>query len=733
MKNRTVLILLGIAVVLLTFILFVERDSMTTDELAGRKDRVFVEFRREAVEALAIRGASGEQVELKRAAPSAEDDESWKIVAPRELAADDAAVRSVLSAIDFLLKDRTVRGEDVAVDPTYGLVEPRVTASYTIRGRETGFAIGAETKDGKKVYVSLADEPDEFYAVEKDFFDSMNVGLDELRDKHLVSGSLNDAVGVRVERAGGQLDLARQPGAAWTVVKDGERVAAAADQIGELLSALGNLKAASFVADGVADQALAEYGLDAPARAITITLPGDGDPLRVLFGEPCSGERLVHATVGGSGTVACVADDAVQLLDRPPERFCEMRAAAFRDEDVSKISIARGGAELVLERDDDLRRWTLVGEGAPDVEQAAVDELLAALRETRATRLEVGDEALAGLADPTAQITLELEAQEAPISLSLWSAAAPGEELLRRGEERAVLRLGGKLLDLVSADPLAFRSRTIENGERDDVVALEIRGPIDQRLVRDGDDWNLVEPIGVAGDGASARELAGMLSELQAVRYAATAAAPEHGLAKPWAVVTATYVDEKQTEDGKDRTGERKLVLEIGAEADPGTRYARVRGGDGAVLVLGEKYLTAVSRPLAARDLLQVDDGALARIEIRRGERVIVADRGDDGWTSREGGASPETLGRLAADLGAVKAIRAVGFDLPTEGAAELTVRTWTRQQLDDDKPATLRIGGPTDDPDEHGRLAWRDGLALTFALPARLAGDVEQLLGPES
>jgi len=729
MKNRTVLIVLGIAVVLLAFIMFFERESMTTDELEGRKDRVFVEFRLEAVEGVAIRGTSGQRVELRRNEDPAEDSEKWKIVTPVELEGDAASVRSVLSAIDYLLKDRVVRGDDVAADPTYGLTEPRVIASFTIRGREREFRIGADSQDGKKVYVALDDRPHEFYAVEKEFYESMNLGLDELRDKHLVTGSLSEALAVRVTRANDEIDLAREPGAPWTIAREGARVAATGDQVADLLASLGNLEVAIFVADEVAEKDLARYGLEAPTHSTTVTLPGDRGEVRLLFGKPCDGEHLIHATAADSGTVACVADDTLAMLDWPLARLCEMRAAVFRDEDLSKIAISRGGAELVLERDDDLGRWVLTGADAPEVEQAAVAELLAALRESRAIELSVGGERLAELGDPTAKIALELEAGQESITLTAWASDEPGVQLVRRGEEQAILKIGGKLIELVSVDPLTYRRRTIKNGERDDVVKLSIRGPVSQRLQREGDSWKLVEPIAIAADGASVRELAGLLAQMMVARFDAPAAKPAHGLAEPWVVVTASLVEEKQTEDGKDRTGERQLVVEIGAEAGPGTRYARIRGADGAVFVLGDSYTTAVARPLAARDLLQVDETKLVKIELHLGERVVVAERGSEGWISKDSSISATAVDRLVADLGATKAIRAASFGPPPSTDDTISVRTWTKQQLESDEPATLVIGEVSSDPEERGRFAWRQGLSVTYVLPARIADDVEKLL----
>jgi hypothetical protein len=735
MRNRTVLIVLAIAVLLLAFIVFFERDTMTTDELAGRQDRVFVEFRRELVERIAIVGTAGIEVAVERTAGSGEEAAQWRIVSPLEVDADESAVRGVLGAIDFLLKDRTVTGADVAADPRYGLNAPRVKGSYTIGGRAVGFSIGADSNDGQKVYVALDDHPDEFYAVEREFFESIDLGLDDLRDKHLVSRSISDALSITCTSSGELTTLRRQPAAAWRIIRQGQPVLAAEDQVNDLLSAIGRLQAQRFVGDAVAERDLSRFGLATPSRTVTVTTSDEGEPLRLLLGAACPDERQIHAMIAGTGTVACVADDIAELLDRPSSRLSEMRVAVFRDDDVSRIEIARMGKKLALERDDDLKLWALAGDDAPAVEQGTVGDLLAVLRETRASELVLGEAALTELGQPAAVVTLELDAGQEPIEIRLHRGDQPDRGRARRGEEQAVLVVGTKLLDLARPDPLAFRERAIEHGQRDDVVSLAIEGAIGQRLKRDGDGWALVEPIPVPADAASARELAGLIAVVEAERFVASSADSTHGLEPPWATVTARFVAEKETAEGQDRTGEREVILDIGSQANEATRYARIRGGDGIVLTVGEPYLTLVSRPLAARDLLQLPDTELVKIELARADGTLAAELVGDSWTATGAEVSSQELKRIITDLGALKAIRADRFSVPADpvGAnrATMTLKTWTRAQLEQKTPAILYLGAPTNAAHENGHFAWKQDLDITFVLPARIVEDLARLGAP--
>jgi len=726
-KNRTVIIIVAAALALFAFIFFIERGSMTSSELEGRKGRVFTEFRREAVLALTLKGASGQEVALEKAATADGTEGEWVITSPRKMAADAAAVRSVLSAIDFLLADRTVLEEGEADDPRYGLVAPRVTGSFTIGDERVAFRVGADDASGDKLYIAVDGAPG-FHAVERDFLEAVDLDLQALRDKHLVEGSFDDAVEAVLARAGQELRFSREGSGPWRIARGGADILAASEQVNEVLGKVRELRAERFVADDVKDEELAAYGLDRPTRSLAVS-SGKGPRLAVELGSPCGeGSGLVHATVKGSGTVACVPSDIADLMDRPASRFEELRPAVFLEEDVEKITISRGARTLALELDDEEREWRLAGDDTA-VDRGAVAELLTLFREARAVELVAGDEAVGGLGEPAAVVRFDRDAGSEPVLLELFGAPGDETQTARRGEERAVLRVKADLIGAAVPDPLAFRERVLGRGDGARVTALTVEGPAAQRLEEGDGGWKIVSPVEVEADEQQARKLAETMARLEVERFVAPAAAPEHGLGAPWATVRADLVGEPAaTAEGSPAPVE-SVTLELGARADDtGARFARFAGADKTVFVVAGPVAELVSRPLVARDRLRVATEGITRLELAAAGSILSARLDGGEWKSDE---RPDldsvAVKRLLADLGALKAVSARSFDAaPPFDPVTLELKAWTAEDPD---PAVLVFGPRSPDEKEDAYLARRGGLRVTFAAPSRLVDDLAALV----
>ena len=105
MSNKTVIVILVVAAVLVGFIFLFERDTLTTSEQMARKGRVFTDFKKETITSFALKGISGQEIVLKKVSSPTDTEETWRITAPRTLDADNSEVREILSALDFLLID----------------------------------------------------------------------------------------------------------------------------------------------------------------------------------------------------------------------------------------------------------------------------------------------------------------------------------------------------------------------------------------------------------------------------------------------------------------------------------------------------------------------------------------------------------------------------------------------------------------------------------------------------
>ncbi len=728
MKNRTVILVVCIALALFAFIYLVDSDSMTSGELESRADRVFYKFKRELVDSLTVTGSGGKKIVIERVPASDAGGGEWMITAPGKHPADGAQVRAVLSAIDFLIKDRIIKDAGEIDKPKYGLADPVVSCCFTMRGTTTTFRIGAKDSSGEKVYLALGGEKDTFYAVEVDFLESLDKDLADLRDKHLVDGTLSDAVSVSTNR---DIELKREGGGPWVVKRGGMWLLAAEDQVNEILREAGNLRAVSFVADGVETDKLGSFGLAKPGQEISVKLPTS--EVSILFGNKCGEKGLeVLATVRGSGTVACVSRDLVDMLERPRSRYYEMRPAVFGEDDVEKINLVGPGGSLVIEKDED-DIWTLPDEANVDVEQDAVGDLLKKLRETRATELVVGDDVIGTLGEPAVRVVLDLQGERGPAELEIFTADEQGLQRIRRKGETAVLSVPGDLLAAVVPDILAFRRRTIDNGDAHNVIGLEILGAVPQKLEKKNGTWEMVEPVAVNADGTAARNLAELVAKVPVRRFVAAKASKKHGLDEPWTTVKVRMVSEQENTAGVDRTGETEVILEIGAPAEEGSRYARMAEGDPVVFTIPEHSLFALEHPVAARNLLTMDLGVVVGVKLTRDGNSLEAEIEDGEWKSADSALDSVTLKRLLVDLAAVNAVRAHSFDM-TDGFSTITLTIEIRTESGADSGGTtvLVFGEKSSVEKEDGYIVRKDGLNVSFVLPARIVDELAALVpGP--
>jgi hypothetical protein len=739
MHNKTVIVILAVAALLVGFIFLFERGSMTTSEKMARKGRVFTEFRKDAVSRLEITRQGQSPVVVERDMIQKElDEERWDITAPRELKADDTEVRQVLSAIDYLLADRAVQGKDKTTDPALGLAKPRLEAAFTIGGKTTTFRIGGDAR-GEKVYLATDSAPDTVYAVNADFLESLDKGLNDLRDKKLVAAELKTADSIRLKRAEDTVALKKRDAADWEVKVGGTFVLAASDQVRDLTSAVQDLEADEFIEDDVKKASFGKYGLDAPAVSIELGL-GEDKFVTVSVGKACPGEKKRrYAMASGANTVACVSDDILQVAERPLLRFEETRPAVFNADDVVKVALAGGGDTLELEREDE--KWRAVSKKV-DIDSDAVDRLLKSITETRATAVDAGEAATSALGEVRGKATFTLADNMGEAALEWFDGADDASIRMRRDAEPAVLTVPKALAEALQPNILAFRAKTIENGDENDATALTITGPAAQTLARKDGLWTVLKPFGVAADVTAARTLAGLVSEVKVDEFVAQKASAEHGLTPPWATVTLTLetVDgdakgEEKSGDEAKKTVKKELTLELGAKTDLGRRFARLRGADPVVFTVGDAYENAVSRPLIARDLLQIDDVDLRTLSLATPARMLNLIKSLDTWKAEDDTpVDTDTLKRLIADLGGVKTVSAVSFgpEDPAFGEPLLTIKATAGKDGEETTIKTLTVGAKSPDPAEDGYFARTDGIDATFVLPARLVNDLLAFVNPK-
>ena len=182
------------------------------------------------------------------------------------------------------------------------------------------------------------------------------------------------------------------------------------------------------------------------------------------------------------------------------------------------------------------------------------------------------------------------------------------------------VRLGPERQQAESAKGRVF------TGEPADATELAIRRP-DQtvRLTKEGDAWQMVEPLKVRGSGSTVQETLTSVLTARIDREIASApeAVAEYGLDKPAAVIAVAMKDGTRRE------------LELGSRNPTGVWVYAREAGKPAVFLVGESVLRDATRPVADfrdRTVLSFDRGAVSGVEIVTRDAAITVEPGEGRW-----------------------------------------------------------------------------------------------------
>jgi hypothetical protein len=729
MSKNVTIVLAVLNAALLAFIFFVERGTLSTADVAGRSGQVLTRFVRDRVERVELARGDEEPIVLVRERDEDADEldlGTWRIAAPIEANADDDAVDSFLSALEWLSARRTL--EDITSEDRsrFGLDEPRFTVRFSVADEEVELRVGGEAPTGEGVYASVEDRA-KAWVVGQDFVESIDHDLSHFRDKDLFPAFYGgDARSVELERDGlsyrfekdDDVWRVRQPVEGW----------ANAGLVDGLLRIPRELRASRFVAEEPDD--LATYGLAAPWRELSVTRPEDATGSRVarlIVGDVCGEHADERYARGGDGPVVCVLTSDLSALEVDVERVREPRLLGVSNDAVEAVTLEVGGRELELRRasrDDadaedvpaDAGGWELAVGGAEPVaaDEEAIAAWLDALREARVEAFEpVEGEPGHGLASPRAVLTVRRADAEEPLVVRLGAHDAEGA-WVRRGDEAAVARFDASVAELLTAEALRFRDRALVDAEPGDARAVTVRRDgVEERAVRgEGGTWRLEAPIEAEADRVVVREVTRALAELRAARFVAAEPAPEHGLRDPSAVLTARF--EGDGEDAEART----VTLRVGAETVEGA-YARL-GDEGPVFELDRATVEALERPLVSRDLLTVPAEELASLRLERGEETVELRREGGRWQLAGGGTpDPDRTRALLDRLSTLRASGVVRYGTPdgTLGLEPPAVRIVATRRPGAEGPAstTLELGAAQGEGDEAFVPARRSDLDVLF------------------
>jgi hypothetical protein len=224
-----------------------------------------------------------------------------------------------------------------------------------------------------------------------------------------------------------------------------------------------------------------DYGLEKPALAATLVWSDSGDPKTlktrtVEFGNPVPGTDVVAARVTGTQKILFVPSSVLTGLKKGVDDFESREVFGALASDVTKLEILRGRGKLVLARKD--HAWWLAEPVSDLADGAEVERFVGTLSGLRAKDFIHGGQDLAtiGLNPPLYRVTLTGAPKAPAISVDFGSTRADGNTVyaLREGQ---VLTVDRDIVDELSKEAEAFRSKTLFGFNRADVVGIEAAFP----------------------------------------------------------------------------------------------------------------------------------------------------------------------------------------------------------------------------------------------------------------
>jgi hypothetical protein len=743
--KRTTMVLGAIAIALMGYILMFERGSLSTGELEGRRGRVLERFVRAHVTRLEV--VSGDTHVTLAREEQGEDEETldtfgvglWHLEVPVRAEADGEAVDGLLSALEYLDARRTLEGITSEDRERFGLASPRATVAFVVAGETHHLAIGGADPRGEGVYASV-DDDGRAWIVGQDILDELAHDASHYRRKELFHHFVpRDVRRVELSNVDTHAVLARSEGdeglGPWRLTEPVDGYARVST-IDALLGVLSHVRAARFLAEEIADPA--PYGLAQPSREIVVERapaePGAAagadahGALRLRIGGACPEHESEVVAVAGDGPVVCVLASDVDELDASLDRLRETRLVSSADDRVDTITFAEGEHSFRVRRVEG--GWSVVvDEDAQPADETAVGELMQALRGQEAQQfVPVTDAALAehGLDHPRATLTIARTDDERDEVVAVGNEDAVGV-WVRRGDEAQIARFDAGASALLFRTAISFRARRLAERDVEDAEQVRVtRGSASEVVLKVDGQWRVREPADQVADGAAVRDVARVIGGLEALRFVAEAAAPEHGLAHPRFSVTVHFAASERHEDGdhddhheddeSDAESEAAdVTLHVGAATEGGA-FATLNDAP-AVFVVAQSVVDALAMPLVSRDLLALPTSEISQLTITSPGGRVVLHASEGGWTSESG---PVAEGPATALFDRLASLRASGVE--AYGAAAPAAVVTIEAQRRGGELTTIRIGAPIGEGAAAYRLATISGVDAVFRLPEEAA-----------
>ena len=363
-------VVVAVCAALLAYVFLVERKRPDTTEAA--KEKVFV-VDKPKVKELELQAVGSPAVRLVR-----EGQSGWRMTGPIAVAADAGEAEAVLTGLESLEVQEVVT-ETAGKLGEYGLDPPRttVTAVAEGQGEPLQLMLGEKTPDGAAVYAKVPSRP-RVFTVPAFSEATFNKKAFDFRDRDVLHVKRDDVKTLEVQGPEGAYALARGGAGEWAFTRP-LKTRAGRWSVDGLLGTLEALRMESVAAEEAKD--LKAFGLDKPARTVTLGLAGGGT--RTLQVGSGAGDKRYHAREAGSSLVAVVPGALVEDLAKGMGELRAKRLLDVSTYEVDALTLEAGGGRRVYARSSirdkdgvDVYKWKRTEPDPKDIETNKVQDAL---------------------------------------------------------------------------------------------------------------------------------------------------------------------------------------------------------------------------------------------------------------------------------------------------------------------------------------------------------------------
>jgi hypothetical protein len=354
----------------------------------------------------------------------------WQITAPNAFRADQDAVSGVLSSLSNLNADRVV--EDKATNLNqYGLDDPAVTLDITSRDhKEQKLLLGDDTPAGGDVYAMLAGDP-RVFTVASYNKTSIDKGLDDLRDKRMLSMEPDKVSRVAIEKGAQSIEFARIKNG-WQILKP-EPMRADSFAVDEFVRSVADAR--MDLSGEVNGHAAADFARAKPLA--TVTLTGDQGPQTLEVRKDKDDLYAKSSAVDGAYKVDASLGTA---LNNGLDDFRNKKLFDFGFEDPNKVELHSGAKAWFFTRSGN--DWWSNGK---KMDSTGVEALVEKLRDLTATGFPKS-----GFTHP--EIAATVTSGDGKRMEKVLISKAAGSYIAKRGDEPELYQLSSAdVADLTNA------------------------------------------------------------------------------------------------------------------------------------------------------------------------------------------------------------------------------------------------------------------------------------------